>query len=374
MLIIPPVLVECLQCFDGRQTDLDLRAVLVRITGSLDVSGIQQNLTATLSGAGFLEDDAFEQMRDQRQSAFAAGTVREPAHAGSAYPAETGALRETMQRYMKGSAVAAADGSLVGIAAPHVSPEGGWQSYREAYSLLGQEHAARTCVILATSHYGAPERFGLTRKDFSTPLGTATADTRLIDWLAARGGPAVDMEDYCFAFEHTVEFQVVFLQHVLGPDVRILPILCGPFAQSLLNGGNPEDDEQVRRFFGALGELQAMEGDRLLWVLGVDMAHMGSRYGDGFHARAHQGVMAEVEARDQSRLARITAADPAGFWDLVQEKRDDLKWCGSAPFYTFLKSISGLRGEVLRYEQWNIDRNSVVSFAGMAFTRAEPSA
>jgi hypothetical protein len=26
-----------------------------------------------------------------------------------------------------------------------------------------------------------------------------------------------------------------------------------------------------------------------------------------------------------------------------------------------------LRGEVLNYEQWNIDERSVVSFAGMAF-------
>jgi len=33
-LIIPPVLVQCLQCFDGQQTGLDLRELLVRITGN----------------------------------------------------------------------------------------------------------------------------------------------------------------------------------------------------------------------------------------------------------------------------------------------------------------------------------------------------
>jgi hypothetical protein len=59
--------------------------------------------------------------------------------------------------------------------------------------------------------------------------------------------------------------------------------------------------------------------------------------------------------------------DPEGFWDLVQEKHDDLKWCGSSPFYTFLKAAPRARGELLRYEQWNIDERSVVSFAGMAF-------
>ena len=41
MLIIPPVLVECLQCFDGQHTELDLRAALVRLTGDLDVGEIR---------------------------------------------------------------------------------------------------------------------------------------------------------------------------------------------------------------------------------------------------------------------------------------------------------------------------------------------
>jgi MEMO1 family protein len=375
MLIIPSVLVECLQCFDGSQTDLDLRAALVRATNALDVSEIEQHLISTLSASGFLEDDVFAEMRDRRRSEFAASPVRNAAHAGSAYPAEADALDETMRRYMDGAAAVApygADGNLVGIAAPHVSPEGGWQSYRDAYAVLRPEHRQRTCVILATSHYGEPERFGLTRKDFATPLGNAVCDRRLVDWLAERGGDAVDMEDYCFSFEHTVEFQVVFLQHALGPDVKILPILCGPFAHSLYDGGNPEDNGRVQRFFDALGELHDRENGRLLWVLGVDMAHMGARYGDSFRAHANRGRMTEVGERDRRRMERINAADAGGFWDLVRENRDDLKWCGSAPFYTFLKSVPGLRGDLLRYEQWNIDEQSVVSFAGMAFSKPKP--
>jgi hypothetical protein len=42
-------------------------------------------------------------------------------------------------------------------------------------------------------------------------------------------------------------------------------------------------------------------------------------------------------------------------------------WCGSSPLYTFLKVRPGARGSVERYEQWNIDAESVVSFAGMSF-------
>ena len=39
--------------------------------------------------------------------------------------------------------------------------------------------------------------------------------------------------------------------------------------------------------------------------------------------------------------------------------------------YTFLQSVQGVRGKVLKYEQWNIDQQSVVSFAGIEFTAAE---
>lgn len=370
MLVIPPVLVECLQNFDGEHTDLDLKAALVRATNTLDVSDLQQHLTGTLSAAGFLEDEVFERMQRERRTEFAANPLREPAHAGSAYPDEPGELRETMVRYMTGAPASTADGNLLGLAAPHVSPEGGWESYRAAYSVLRPEHKDKTFVVLATSHYGEPERFGLTRKNFTTPLGEARSDKALVDWLANRGGRAVEMEDYCFSFEHTVEFQVLFLQHVLGPGVKILPVLCGPFARSLYQGGNPEDDDGVRRFFDALGEMHDREADRLVWVLGVDMAHMGVRYGDGFEAVANQGLMAEVGERDGRRMEQINAGDAAGFWDLVKENRDDLKWCGSAPFYTFLKSIPKVRGELRSYEQWNIDDRSVVSFAGMSFTRS----
>ena len=371
MLIIPPVLVECLECFDGRQTELDLRAALVRVTGNLEVGEIQRHLVETLSNAGFLDDEAFARMREERCRAFAEGPVREPAHAGSAYPAEAGELRETMSQYMAAAPdqAAAADGNLLGIAAPHVSPAGGWQSYRAAYGCLKPEHRERTFVILATSHYGEPERFGLTRKNFRTPLGEAVTDQRLVDRLAATGGSAVQMEDYCHSFEHTVELQVIFLQHTLGPDVHILPVLCGSFAHSLYNGGRPEDDDKVKHFLEALAELGDREGSRLFWILGVDMAHMGARYHDRFEAVAGEGVMSEVGGRDEKRIERINAADAAGFWDLVRQNGDDLKWCGSSPFYTFLKAAPKASGELLRYEQWNIDERSVVSFAGMAFSK-----
>jgi len=371
MIVIPSPLVPCLAFFNGRYQDREVREALERLTGDARVGEVVGHLARILSEGGFLDDENFGRLRAERHRAFAEGRRRDAAHAGAAYPAEQAALRQTLDGYLTdgGGQRAATPAGLVGIAAPHVSPEGGWRCYQAAYASLGPEHRGRTVVILGTSHYGEPDRFGVTRKPFLTPLGEAEVEVPLVDELIARGGDAVVLEDYCHAVEHSIEFQVVFLQHVLGPDVRILPVLCGPFAGATRDGGRPEDDPGIARVLDALGDVAAKAGDRLLWVLGVDMAHVGRRYGDDFAAQARTGSLVEVEARDRRRCEAIGRGDAHGFWELLRQNGDDLRWCGASPFYTFLKAVPGLRSELLRYEQWNIDEHSVVSFGGLAFSR-----
>ncbi len=366
-LIIPPRLVECLQLFDGNSTDLDLREALVRITGDLQVGDLQRQLLSALSEAGFLEDDNYRRLKEEQQARFATLPVREAVHAGGAYPADKVELFTTLATWMDGLVSDAPADSLIGIAAPHVSPDGGVACYRAAYGALRRELWNRVFVVLGTSHYGRPERFGLTRKPFATPLGTAETDCALVERLAGAAGEGAVLEDYCHAVEHSIEFQVVFLQHIFGPGIRILPILCGAFVKSIQNGGLPEDDENVRRFLGALGDLAAREGNRLFWVLGVDMAHVGRRYGDPFPAAAEEGHMVRVRELDHARIDCLVRGDADAFWAAVRENHDELKWCGSSAFYTFLRAVPGAKGELLNYKQWNIDRESVVTFGALSF-------
>lgn len=366
-LIIPPPLVQALRCFDGEQTDLDLRQALVQITGDLDVGALQEHLTDSLSHAGFLHDERFFDMRDARMRDFAAAPERFPAYAGGAYPDDAGELQGLMARYLNRDGTGAPRNSCVGIAAPHASPEGGWESYRDAYLALPERDEDRVFVVLGTSHYGEPERFGLTRKPYVTPFGASRTEGGMVDWLAARAPAAVTMEDYCHAVEHSIEFQIVFLQALYGPGVKVLPILCGPFAASIYEGGMPEETGGVRSFLDALAELADREKRRLCWVLGVDMAHIGRRYGDPRPVQRGDLLMQGVEARDRMRIERVAGLRTDEYWSLVQENQDDLKWCGSAPIYTFMRAAPKSRGELRRYQQWNIDDESVVSFAALSF-------
>jgi predicted class III extradiol MEMO1 family dioxygenase len=108
----------------------------------------------------------------------------------------------------------------------------------------------------------------------------------------------------------------------------------------------------------------------LFWLLGIDLAHIGRRYGDATAVQVGDGPMTEVEKRDRKRLERVCAGDLAGFVELAQPEDDELKWCGFSALYTFMASLQPIQpfeGRVLNYQQWNIDPQSVVSFAGLEF-------
>lgn len=371
-LLIPPQLVACLECFDGQQSELDLRAELVRITGEIQVGDLQKHLFEALDQAGFFENDTYRSMRADRESEFAAGPVRPAIFAGSAYPEDQTELRQLFSNRVGEAEGDEVDGgTIAAIAAPHAIPDGGWDTYRAAYRALPRlkNPEDKVFVILGTSHYGAPERFGLTRKPFLTPFGAAMTDGDLVDELVKKAAKSIQLEDYCHAVEHSIEFQVIFLQYLYGADIKILPILCGPFVKSLFEGGAPEDSDRVKSFLETAGEIFDRERNRLVFVLGVDMAHMGRRYEDHRSARAFVGEMLGVKERDQQRIAAIEGAKADEYWDLVQQNNDDLKWCGSAPFYAFLRTVPGLHGKLLHYDQWQIDPHSVVSFGALQFVR-----
>src|SRR5262249_18789764 len=281
ILIIPPVLVAALSFFDGESAILDAQAYVSNLAGQLIPSEIIESMVGVMRENGFLETEEFDRLRDARHAEFAATVSRAPAHSGSGYPDKAEELREQLDEYLRDHRNPAPD-PIIGLAAPHVSPWGGWECYAAAYGRLsgaaGEQLKNKTVVLLGTSHYGAPEKFGLTRKPFVTPLGALQPDAELIDRLAARADGAVAMEDYCHAIEHSIEFQCVFLQQMLGGDFKIVPILCGPFAKALRTGEPPERDDDVLRFFDALGEMAETQRSRLFCVMAPDLPHVRVRY------------------------------------------------------------------------------------------------
>jgi hypothetical protein len=299
--------------------------------------------------------------------------VRRAVHAGAAYYADPATLARYIDEECLGRArnVVLPEGLPIALVAPHIDLWRGAVGYGHAYSALATTLSPEvdTFVLFGTSHAPMREPFALTRQAFATPFGAISADLDAIDALAdrARGfDPYADEINH--RREHSLEFQAVFLKHILGKRrCRIVPVLAG-LGVAQVTGENPDNDERVACFLAAVRDLAEARRGRLVLVAAADLAHVGPRFGD---ARPYDAVQRLcLQHKDLSSLERAALADSRGFWAHVAGDLDERRVCGLAPIWSVLRCLPGpARGKILRYEQ-TVDPydGSIVSHAAVLWT------
>src|SRR5262249_59038572 len=80
----------------------------------------------------------------------------------------------------------------------------------------------------------------------------------------------------------SIEFQAVMLRHLIGDrrPFAIVPVLASYLHEAIWTKGDPERDRRVPRFIDALLETMAASRRRVCLIAGVDLAHVGPRFGD----------------------------------------------------------------------------------------------
>ena len=134
----------------------------------------------------------------------------------------------------------------------YISRKRGGSSFAWAYKKIIEESQADLFVIFGTAHNPMRNLFSVTRKHFETPLGTVETDRRFVAQLASKlkalpGGHELDLaaDELAHRHEHSIEFQAVFLQYLLGDrrPFRIVPVLTGSFhdfvAQNISPANSP---------------------------------------------------------------------------------------------------------------------------------------
>jgi MEMO1 family protein len=372
---LPPVLIPIASRFNGRLT---CEEIAREASGELGVPvpvEVVVHLAGQLEASLFLEGPVFHEARVRVEREFVEAAVRPASHAGAAYHGERGAL----EKYIEQSCLARAGdeprasrtAGMVALIAPHIDPWRGAVGYGHAYRALASAISPEvdTFILFGTSHAPMRAPFALCRKAFDTPLGPALADTSSVDTLAAA---ADGFDPYSDQFnhkrEHSLEFQVVFLKHVLkGRDFRIVPVLAG-LGAAQASRRDPSDDARVARFVEGVRAILDARPGRTLIVAGADLAHIGPRFGDAKAYGEDQRIA--LEQTDRTSLAHASGLDAAGFWAHVSADLDQRRVCGLAPIWALLSSIRGSRaqGRLLHYEQ-TVDKGdgSIVSHAALGF-------
>jgi hypothetical protein len=369
---IPPALIPVVARFTGEKTCEQIAVDASRELGmEVEVETVSR-AAKVLEDALFLEGPSYRAAREEVVRKFAASKARAASHAGGAYladPAELRAYLDTKCLAKGEPAEGSRDQRMVALVSPHIDPWRGAVGYGHAYAALARDlpEGADTFIVFGTSHAPMREPFALCRKAFETPLGAMEADEDAIDTIAQAAGFDVYADLLNHKREHSIEFQVLFLKHVLGKrPARIVPILAG-LGDPQARRADPARDARSMRFLDAVRGVIEGLGGRAVVVAGADMAHVGPRFGDRspYDARA-RGRLAET---DRESLARAALGDAPGFWAHVAEDLDTRRVCGLAPIYSLLHAMPrAARGELLHYEQTiDADDGSIVSHAALGF-------
>ncbi len=361
--------------FDGKTTLNDIQIQILRETGQLIPTTDLRGLVERLDQAMMLDGPTFaaflEGYRGERtRSAF---------HAGRSYAKTERALRAQLNQYFldsqgAGEPVVGRDrdrddsGTLRGIISPHIDFHRGGTVYTWAYKELAERSQAEVFVILGVAHQYCRHRFALTYKDFETPLGLARTDRDYVDRIASLTGRHLFEDELSHRVEHSIEFQVVFLQHLLGGrrDFSIVPILVGSFHDLMALNLDPMADDEVQRFVQALQAAESACPSPVTYIAGIDLCHVGPEFGDP--NRLDASTLETVRDFDAAMLEKAASCDAPGWFATASEVDNRWRVCGLAATYTMLQAMGPSRGRLLKYNQAvNPERTCGVTFASLAF-------
>ncbi len=264
--------------------------------------------------------------------------TRKPYVAGTFYPGDATALRETIDEMTDPRAERR---PALAVVAPHA---GYTYSGPVAGAVYSSVEIPGTAVILGPGHREIGTLLAIQDSgSWQTPLGETPVNAELAA-LVKQNCAAVETDERAHRFEHSLEVQVPFLQY-FRPDIRIVPVCVSYEAEY-------DDLEALGR--GAAAAIRAF-GAPVLVVASTDMSHYVSQK--------------TAETRDHRAIRKILDLDPEGLFRTV--RAEGITMCGYQPTAAALvaaRELGAERAELVKYltsGDRTGDYAQVVGYAGI---------
>jgi AmmeMemoRadiSam system protein B len=362
-----PHLYQLMVSLDGSNTLRDLQMKMMRMKGGMLVSSDEVNkLLAQLDEAFLLDSERFKRAKEQIVAEFAAVQTRPCSHCGRSYPQDPIELKKMLDEILtRRTQISKPEGRIKALVSPHIDPTVGANVYACAYQALG-DHSPQRVVILGTGHQLTEGLFCVTEKDFITPLGTAKNEIAVTQQLREVAGEVHTTDDFAHRSEHSIEFQLIFLQHLLSEKpLTILPVLCGSLQANLTEYTRRAYLKRAKPFLEKLAQIVSDPEHEMLVVAGVDFSHIGLKFG---HDRAADYLARQTEAPDKNLLNHLSRLDVESFWQESIAVDDRFNVCGFHAMACLLEILHECRGKVLGYQLYHeAATQSAVSFAAAIF-------
>jgi hypothetical protein len=247
--------------------------------------------------------------------------VRQPAVAGSFYPADSSSLTKQIEDFLARVPNTEINGEIVALISPHAGYMYSGEVAACAYKLLeGLEFEA--VVVIAPSHrfpfQGASVYYS---GGYQIPLGLLPVHQELAERIMAQA-EIIDFFPQAHSREHALEVQLPFLKMVLG-DFNLVPIVMGS-----------QDIDTCRKLAKAVAD--SVSGRKVLIVASSDLSH--------FH---NYDTAVELDSLVQNRVSNF---DAEGLSQDLQQRVCEA--CGGGPMVTALmaaKLLGADQTKVLKY-------------------------
>lgn len=361
-------LYQIMTLLDGTTTVRDLQMELMRQRGGVLVETDEINgLLAHLDESFLLDSERYRNAKNGIITDFTSKRIRPCSHCGKSYPENPSELRARLDEILNSElSIPEPEGKIEALVAPHIDLNVGYKSYSSAYQLLKHTAPSRV-ILLGVGHQLQNALFSLTDKDFETPLGITKSDQAQIRLLREAGQDIIAPDDFIHRSEHSIEFQLIFLQHLIADKTfTIIPILCGSLQEGLPEYSRKAYLEQAGRFLDELRLILNDPEQETILIAGVDFSHTGPKFG---HEMPASHLQTRSEEHDRNLLTHLTRLDAANFWEESRRVNDQFNVCGFSALACLLEILPQCQGELLHYEIWHEEpTRSAVSFASLVFT------
>lgn len=274
-----------------------------------------------------------------------AASVKEPAVAGSFYPAEKAKLTAEVDRYLDQGGSPSGEGRLLALIAPHAG-------YVYSGHVAGHSYAKirgkdiRTVILIGPAHHAAVNGAVIyPGGGLKTPLGVVPVNDSLVRSLASdQNGVKLAAEP--FSREHSLEVQLPFLQRALR-EFSVVPILVGRMTS-----------DSYRHLADGLAAILKKDEHSLL-VISTDLSH--------YHAADKAGKMDRkvLDAAERLATGELERALMSGQGEM----------CGAGAVLYGLAAARGAgatEGELYQYaDSGDVsgDKSYVVGYGALGFYR-----
>jgi AmmeMemoRadiSam system protein B len=367
-LVLPLNFFFIVQHFEGEHSLPEIGALYLKRFGEFLLPSKVEQLVADLDQKLFLEGPRAETARQQARMDYRQRLSRPAVIAGRSYEADSAILRKQIDGFFtsdEGPDFKPSEHrgkSIKGLVVPTYDLKQAGPVYAWGYKELQEAQQPDVYILIGTAHAGLENLFAVTDKDFDTPLGVVPVDQPIVNRLKA-AAPEFFEEDVAHRSEHAIEFQLPFLQTVIGKSFTMIPILSSFSALSL---NDPTVRSSVDRFLCTLRDAIDASGQSVCVIAAGELTHLGLRYGDS--APPTDFSFHRSMQRDLEMLKQVEELKPEEFAGFIQKENDQRRISGFSPIYSLLRLIQAEKGHVLRYDRGITDQyNSTVTYAGMAF-------